>query len=338
MLEKPDLPDEKLVTCLQEQYGLCGVRVTFLPLGADRDTAVYRAVAGNEATYFVKLRRGIFDEMSVALPKLLIDQGIAQIIAPLATQDGRLWTTVDPFTLILYPFIQGYNGFELSLADHHWRKLGTALKRIHATVVPPALARRIPQETFPAQARARVKTFLARIAESTFDDPTSVQLAAFLQARHAELSHLIERAEQLANALANRTLKFVLCHTDIHARNVLIDINDDLYIVDWDNPIFAPKERDLMFIGGGVGGVWHSAHEEALFYQGYGQTEVDPIVLAYYRYNRIIEDIAIYCEQIFLTREGGEDREQALRYVISNFLPNNTIEMAYRSDKRLRNV
>ncbi len=32
---------------------------------------------------------------------------------------------------------------------------------------------------------------------------------------------------------------------------MLIDANDALYIVDWDNPILAPKERDLMFIGGG---------------------------------------------------------------------------------------
>jgi hypothetical protein len=46
-----------------------------------------------------------------------------------------------------------------------------------------------------------------------------------------------------------------LCHSDIHAGNILIDVNDDFYIVDWDNPILAPKEHDLMFIGGGQRGV-----------------------------------------------------------------------------------
>ena len=30
-----------------------------------------------------------------------------------------------------------------------------------------------------------------------------------------------------------------------------------IYIVDWDEPIMAPKERDLMFIGGGVANVWN---------------------------------------------------------------------------------
>lgn len=32
-------------------------------------------------------------------------------------------------------------------------------------------------------------------------------------------------------------------------------------IVDWDEPIMAPKERDLMFIGGGVANVWNDPSE-----------------------------------------------------------------------------
>ena len=44
---------------------------------------------------------------------------------------------------------------------------------------------------------------------------------------------------------------FVLCHSDIHGGNILIADTGELYVVDWDDPILAPKERDLMFIGGG---------------------------------------------------------------------------------------
>ena len=32
---------------------------------------------------------------------------------------------------------------------------------------------------------------------------------------------------------------------------------------------YDPKERDLMFIGGGVANVWNKPHEETLFYKGY---------------------------------------------------------------------
>ncbi len=56
--------------------------------------------------------------------------------------------------------------------------------------------------------------------------------------------------------------------------------------------------------------------EEILFYQGYGQTQINQTALAYYRYERIIEDIAIYSEELLFTGAGGEDRKQNLQYLI----------------------
>ena len=88
-----------------------------------------------------------------------------------------------------------------------------------------------------------------------------------------------------------------------------------------------------MFIGAGLGGNGHPPlEEEALFYRGYGQTRIDPVALAYYRYERIIEDIGIFCEQIFLSDEGGEDRQQAFEYLQSNYLPGGALELAHRSE------
>lgn len=337
MLEKPDLQDQKIIACLQDDYGLLVDQVAFLPLGADLNTVAYRIVAENKMPYFVKLRRGVFDETSVALPKFLNDQGIVQIIDPLATKTGQLWANLDAFHLILYPFVEGHNGYEVDLSERHWSDFGTALKSIHTAVVPPALIRRIQRETYSPRWREIVKTFLARVETDSFDDPVAVKLARFLKDRCDEILDLVGRAEQLAQTLQDRSPEYVLCHSDIHAGNILIDVNDALYIVDWDNPILAPKERDLMFIGGGQGFTGHTAQEEeTLFYRGYGQTQIDPIALAYYRYERIIQDIAIYCEQIFLTNDGGEDREQSLRYLTSNFLSNGTIEIAYQSDQTQR--
>jgi spectinomycin phosphotransferase len=84
-----------------------------------------------------------------------------------------------------------------------------------------------------------------------------------------------------------------------------------------------------MFVGGGLGGNNRSPQEEeSLFYQGYGQTRFDPIALTYYRCERIIEDIAVYCEQLFLSDAGGADRLSALENVKSNFRPNGAIAIA----------
>jgi spectinomycin phosphotransferase len=335
MLEKPDLPDEKISACLRDEYGLNVVQVAFLPLGADRNTVVYRVVSDKATPYFVKLRRGIFDETTVMVPKFLHDQGVGQIIVPLSNRSQQLWTSLESFNLMLYPFIEGHSGFEVDLSDHHWVTFGRALKGVHTAVVPPALMRSIPQETYSPQWREIVKRFQARVEDTTFDDPIAAELAAFLQARQHEISHLVKRAERLGSVLQTRSMQFALCHSDIHAGNILIGVNDALYLVDWDNPILAPKERDLMFIGGGVGGGGHTAQEETLFYQGYGQTQIDPIALAYYRYERIVQDIAAYCEQILLTHEGDEDRKEGLQQLKSQFLPNDVVEMAYKSEENL---
>ncbi len=156
MLEEPDLGSHSIVTYLQDAYGLADARVEFLPLGVDLNAAVYRVRAADGMAYFLKLRRGDFDEIVVTLPKFLGDQGVSQIIAPLATQQGQLWADLAPFRMILYPFVAGHNGYEADLSDQQWVNLGVALKAIHATRLPPALARRIPRRKLrPALAQDR---------------------------------------------------------------------------------------------------------------------------------------------------------------------------------------
>jgi spectinomycin phosphotransferase len=303
-------------------------------LGADQNTAVYRIETGDETPYFLKLRSGVFDETAVTLPQFLRDQGIRQIITPLTTKTGQLWTRLDGFTAILYPFVDGRNGREVKLSAAQWATFGATLKKLHTLTVPPAIKAHLRQEDYSPRWRERVRMFLERVENDMYDDPVALDLAAFLRSRRAEILDLVQRAEQLAESLLEESLEFVLCHADIHASNVLVDGRNALYIVDWDNPMLAPKERDLMFIGGAQGFVGYNAQaEEALFYHGYGHAAINPRELAYYRYERIIEDIALYCEQLLLSNEGGQDRAQSLRYLVSNFLPGGTIEAARRADK-----
>jgi spectinomycin phosphotransferase len=337
MLEKPDISLAGIAACLQNAYGVTAVQIMFLPLGADQNTAVYRIETANETAYFLKLRSGVFDETAVTLPQFLHDQGIRQIITLLTTKTGQLWTTLDAFTAILYPFVDGRNGREVKLSAAQWAEFGAALKKLHALAVPPAIKDHLRQEACSPRWREMVRMFSERVQSDVYDDPVALELAAFLRSRRAEILDLVQRAEQLAESLSREPLEFVLCHADIHASNVLVDGRDALYIVDWDDPLLAPKERDLMFIGGAQGFVGYNAQEEeALFYQGYGPAALNSRALAYYRYERIIEDIALYCEQLLLSNEGGQDRAQSLHYLVSNFLPSGTIEAARRADREVR--
>lgn len=222
MLEKPNLADEKIAACLCDAYGLKTTEIVFLPLGADINTVVYRVVNDDGLAYFVKLRRGDFDTIAVDVPKFLHDQGIKAIIAPMTNRSGQLSTTLGDFNLILYPFIEGQGGWDVDLSDAEWVVFGQALKAIHGLALPPALAARIPRETYSSQWREQVKQFQAPVEHTQFTDPVAAALATFLKDKQAVMSHLIKRADDLGAVLQQQPAHEVLCHSDIHVGNILM--------------------------------------------------------------------------------------------------------------------
>jgi spectinomycin phosphotransferase len=332
MLIKPDLKDEEIIECLRNAYGLTVDKVMFLPLGADFNTAVYRVTATDGTDYFLKLRSGKFLEASVSVPKYLADLGIKQVIPPLAIKTGELWASLASFKAILYPYVEGHNGVDDKPSDNHWVQFGATVKKLHSADIPSSITKDVPRETFSAKWRETVKSFLERIENEVFEEPVAVKMALFLKSKSSEILKLVERAEKLAITIQKQPLDYVLCHADIHGWNLIVDKENALYIVDWDTLIFAPKERDLMFVGAGI---WDSgltaAEEESLFYQGYGQIKINQNAMAYYRFERIIQDIGDYCEYIFLSDEGGDDRMQCFEHLQPVFLPNGAIERAYAS-------
>lgn len=340
MLEKPDLSRDSIAACLQNHYELHVRHVDFLPLGADPDTAVYRAVTTEGVSYFLKLRRGPFNLLTLSFPAWLKERGVEYIITPLKTGTGQIYTSLRNFKVVLYPFVEGRDGYEVALTEVQWSELGEALKRIHTSEVPANLRHAFPRETFSAEWRETVKRFLERLEPERFDEPVARETASFLLSKGPQISEFVARAEKLARVLKTQNSEFVICHADLHAGNIHVATDlatkNAFYLVDWDTLTLAPKERDLMSIGGGLmGGHFKPEAEETLFYKGYGETDIDGAALAYYRYERIIQDIAVYCEQLLGSDEGGEDREPSLRYLKANFLPGGTIELAYRADKTL---
>ncbi|MGH9885551.1 MAG: phosphotransferase [bacterium] len=299
-------------------------RIEPLSLGADPNSFLYRAVAEDDTPYFVKLRSA-FDETSVAVPKLLADQGIAEIIPPLETRTGALFAGIGDAVLIVHPFVAGRSGLEVPFLEHHWLALGDAVARIHCTVLPHALDQRLRREAYSPTGRERVKAVVRT------NDPA---LDAFVPNRRSEILQVVERAEQLAESLRAGSPELALCHSDLHAGNVLIDARGALFIVDWDDPILAPRERDLMFAGGAQGYLGHTPEqEEALFLRGYGAVAVDPDALAYYRYERIVQDFAVYAGELLSADTSADRRAEVLRRLEANFPPGGTIDRARSAER-----
>ena len=204
MLTKPAIADELIISLLHEEYDLRVSSLTFLPLGADMDTAVYRVVTDDGTAYFLKVRKG-FEEIVVTVPLFLKSQGVLEIIAPFETKSKQGWADFGEYKMILYPYIEGKNGFEMELSDHHRRTLGAALKGIHTARVPSELKKQIPQETFSPHYRESMKSFQEQVENQTYEDLTTTKLAGFIKSKRDEINHLIERAEQLASELQSQS-------------------------------------------------------------------------------------------------------------------------------------
>lgn len=335
MIEKQLLSDQHIIDCLTTDYGIKVVTLTFLPLGADINASVYKAETHDQSCYFIKLKRGHNHDKSAAIIELLHETGIQQIIPPIKNKLKQPTQHIDDFTVIVYPFIEGQDGFSRDLTNDQWVALGKVMRQIHEIDVPPSIQRIIRREAYSSKWREAVRLLYTHMESEPSTDEISLKFIMFMKKHAAVIHRLVDRAEQLGRKIQDQSSEFVLCHSDIHGGNVLIDGNDIIYMVDWDDPIMAPKERDLMFIGGGVANVWNRPHEEEFFYKGYGKTEINMTILAYYRHERIVEDIALFGQQFLLTPAGGQNRIESYKHFIAQFEPRGVVEIAFKTDEML---
>jgi spectinomycin phosphotransferase len=335
MPTKHFLSEEHIIDCLHTHYGIDVVTLTNLPLGADIHAAVYKADTQDNSSYFVKLKRGHHHDVGIAIVQLLHKVGVQSVIPLVKTRQGHPTLSIDNFTIMVYPFIEGQDGFSRDLTDQQWLTLGKELRQVHEMDVPSTIKQQLRQETYSSKWREMLRSFYPYIDSPPINDNIAQEMSAFMKQHILTIHQLVDRAEQLAQIIQNESPPCVLCHSDIHGGNVLIENDNTLYIVDWDDPIMAPKERDLMFIGGGVANVWNKQNEETIFYCGYGETEVNTTALAYYRQERIIEDIAEYSQHLLLTVAWGEERLEMYKHFIAMFEPRGVIDIAFKTDENL---
>lgn len=339
MIEKQSFPEQRIIDCLNADYGIEVATLRFLPLGADSHAAVYKAEAHDQSFYFVKVKHGRHNDIGSIIHAFLHEAGLQQVIPIVRTLHGQLASRSDDFSLVVFPFIEGQDGFSRDLTEQQWYTLGKVMRQVHEMTVLASIQGMIRQESFSPKWRQAVRALYPYMESepggNEGSDEPALNLLAFMMKHKAAILRLVDRAEQLSQKIQNQVHEFVLCHSDIHGGNVLIDKNEAIYIIDWDEPIMAPKERDLMFIGGGVANVWNKPHEEELFYKGYGMTEINWEILSYYRHERIVEDIAIYGQQLLLTTAGGQDRMEMYQQFVSQFAPQGVVEIAFKTDENL---
>ena len=329
MRDDPGLDLDSITACLNAQYDLRVRSVTFLPLGYDLNAAVYKVIAEEGTAYFLKIRFGSVHESELLVPWALAERGIRNVLAPLQTRSRDLWCSCEECSLVLYPFIAGKNAMAVGMGDDQWREFGSTLQAVHSSGLEEDLRGRLPIETFALPSSALVRHILELTQTTEFENAVAARFAAFWREHATRIDEMVARAEALGRRLQSRSFDHVLCHADIHAANILVHGDGRISLIDWDGPMIAPRERDLLFVVGSRIARVVEPREEELFFAGYGRVDIDPEALIYYRYERIVQDLGEIGRSVLLDPNPSDRmRAEEFRLAKSFFAPGGDIDHA----------
>ncbi|WBB70084.1 aminoglycoside phosphotransferase family protein [Micromonospora sp. WMMD812] len=307
MIDRPGIDERSLAAEVAAGWAVDIADLVFMPIGLDGHAWAYRVDTSDGKRYFLKMRRGEFTRAAVLLPGFLRAQGLGQVVAPIDLPDGGVSRGFGDHQLLLYPFHDGGSRWDRGLTDCQWIQYGEFLGRLHAVTPSADIAAVLPVETYRSSAGDRLRTLGGQAAASE-------ALGAFWDRYGAALHRLSKTVDELASrAIRGQN---VICHADIHPGNLLADGDGPLYVVDWDAPILAPRERDLMFVfSQDFGDHPINAHRAELFRRGYGPLEPDQTLLSYYRGERHLDDAATFLHSILNTEASPESQANDLHWL-----------------------
>jgi len=329
MIEAPELADDAIVARIGERFGLDISSVTFMPKGNDSSAWAYRL--DGDDSWFLKVFGRTVDRGGLDVPRYLASLGIDHLVPSVTTVDGVGADEGDPFTFVVYPFFEGVAAGELGASGPLRASLGRLLRSIHDAPIPPEVDAAMRRERFDVRDADYVWRALEHAPRRR---PCDAIEDRFLEAwkRHAaEIEHSLTRGEALSQIVKQDEREMVICHADYHAWNVLVADNGDFVVVDWDETIIAPPERDLMFVDGNVADLDPAGIE---FYEGYGDVDADLNLLAFYRYDWVLQEVADYHRRLFDWALGEATRQEAVEYFAELFGPDDVVQAALDADAR----
>jgi spectinomycin phosphotransferase len=250
----------------------------------------------------------------------------------LRTVNGGLWCALEGtpgHTVVLYPYLEGENAMVAGMSEDQWREFGVSLRAVHDSAVGDQFQHLLPTETFALPSAALVRKILAHAQSASEMEGVAQSLAEFWRHQASRIEWMLDRAESLGRQLQEQPFEMVLCHSDIHAANILVGLDGQIHLIDWDGPLRAPRERDMIFVIGSRIARTVQSQEERWFFEGYGRVEVDPTALSYFRYERIIEDIGEFGKSVFSYPDLSEEvRRKEMELTIGLFETGGDIDRA----------
>lgn len=248
-------------------------------------------------TYFIETDKGKFfckviDKQlfipgvikSLPILKKLHDLGQNRINYPLATLHNNLFVMDNGSLVALFNYIEAPQSY-----DYDYFLFGKLLGEIHQ--LSEQLNLDTPKETFEFKHADTFENRLAELVELESSNISEQAASTLLRKNQDNLLQLFEIFQNLSLMCQKKDWQMLLTHGDAPG-NILVKSPTDFYIVDWDNILFAPAERDLWFL-----------LDKNDFSHGYQSVrndyEVNELSARYYLFSRYFNDLIEYWAEIF---------------------------------------
>lgn len=231
---------------IHEKFGISIICLTLVPKwGTGR---AYVVESSKHANFFLKIYsdNSIPDSAFRFAHDLYAKAGITKITHPVATSDGQMRIQFGDFHIALFDLISGTTAEQHKLTERQLERLGELLARIHQSKT--MIGEYSVRELFEIPFRDRLVTIfddMSKISGNSTQYKT--QLKFFLEQHRKKFMEELETLSEVQRKVRRKNLEFVNCHGEPSPGNVLSSDSGEVYLLDWDDPIFAPKEKDLLF-------------------------------------------------------------------------------------------
>ncbi|SCL27921.1 spectinomycin phosphotransferase [Micromonospora rhizosphaerae] len=321
--------DDRLAGWVADDFGLTLASAVPVGYGADAAAELWRATTMDGGDYAVKLSGG-GTAAGLVVTAELARQGLPGVVAPLATRDGQVCGVREGRRLSVVPWASDERAIAGGMRSAHWRAYGEVLAATHGVTVTDELAA-LPREDHTHAAIGAATREMDRRLRTVGGSADRWTRDVAVRWREAadDVATLLDRVDRLGAELRDRPADLVVCHGDPHLGNLLLGPEGRVWLIDWDDAVLAPRERDLMFVVGGVLAFAPvTAAQQAAFFEGYGSMELEPLRLAYHLGVRALDDISSWAGDVADADRPEADRVRALRIVEGLLSPVGLITLA----------
>ncbi len=238
-------------------------------------------------TFFCKVidKPFFIDVVISSLPALanIQDLGYSKINYPIPTASGDLFVKESGTLIVLFNFIDAPQNYDYDNAI-----LGKTIAEIHQ--LTPKITAPINHEQFVFKHADIYREKLDQISTEDGRDEIAAELQKLMKTNYSTIVSAYKQFQIVAKNCSNTELDNVVTHGDAPG-NVLVKSPNDIYIVDWDDILLAPAERDLWFM-----------IDKQDFVDGYRREisgfKSSQIALDYYLLSRYFNDMVEYWTEI----------------------------------------